>query len=658
VRHFEELAESSTELGRHAAAALYEDQLSVLAAQVQQYAERCRELEETHRVLQALQLTQAEDAQIPAQEALSSGSLQTDGATQTAQAATPTPPLPPVVATTETGTDADHADLSVRAVSSQAEVSTQGAEMQTDAIAEPAVQDGSTETDMPSPNTAALSMDSTVRDLRTQLEALQAEGEASVATRESLEAALAGLRAELSAREADAERHSAERDDLLEEIEGLREELVGRSAQLEALMDELAARTEATLPSAKQPLSAATEDATALEVAHLQAVVQELQQQMEQERHAHVHLIQSLRTDLAAADSRVLELMSEFAVATAVTSVSQAQAKGNHPGADDAHVPAMEERIASLTAQLTTERAEATAACHRLETEVQSLTLQLALHSTAATAAEPSEHGNREAELHLALSAAASDLAESRHQLLEKNRLLIEAEAQLWHQHKLSELLEKRIAAQDVHCTELERARAELIAQLHAAEQKLVEERAALQFSTAHAPTRQVMTADAAIETEAVTPEPAPLDAHQHPAAVSAETSGDNPAHVLDHPPTPLQFLLPREFLDMTASLQIQMEAVKNISTLVVENLKGEYFAVPWLCCSSCAQRSFQFIVRCNVVDMYWEVYDLCAILALLYNRPVPCLCVSQRKAAGKKRTPRRGRWCSCAPAWTAASPS
>jgi chromosome segregation ATPase len=606
VRHFEELAVRNSELGRHAAAAVYEEQLSTLAAEVQQYAARCAVLEESHRATHVPQQPQTEAAAAPALGAvgLTPGALQSDGATQTAQEiVAPVVHASRVVSTTDTGTGTGCSDFSAEAANQHPEVSRQGIAMQTDETAAPEVQDGCTETDAPASAATVVSLESTIRSLRVQVDTMQADRDAFAATRESLEVALAELRAELSAHQADAERHSAERDDLLEEIEGLREELARRCAQVQALMDELAARPAAVLPSAEQPPSAVLEHASVLELARLQSVVQELQQQAEQEQNTRADLIQHLQTDLAAADSRVLALTSELAaVSVAAASANQARMDSNQLGADAAHVTALDGQITSLTAQLAAERAEAAAACQTLEAEVRSLTAQLALHSAVATRADSSEHGNREAELHLAVSAAASDLAESRQQLMEKNRLLIEAEAQLWHQQKLSELLEKRIATQDVHCSELERARAELTAQLHAAEHRLIEERAAHQLSVTPAAPRQVVTmTDTAVETEAERPQPTQQDFHQHSTAVSAEPAGDHPAHVLEHAPTPLRFLLPREFLDMTASLQIQMEAVKNISALVVENLKGMGFSLQVPSCFMCYrmhQRVAQSTVR------------------------------------------------------------
>jgi hypothetical protein len=579
VRHFEELAERNSELGRHAAAALYEDQLAALAEQVRQYATRCAELEEGHRALQALQqahndftAAQVAAAAIPA--TLPAGSLLSDGATQTLQEATSPPHLPAAVSTTETGTDAENPDARTDAATGDADVSTQGADTQTDAVLPPEVQDDSTETDIPAPSNAAAALEETISDLRVQLDALRTDRDGLAGTREALEKALATLRAELVAREEEVERHGAEREELLAQVDSLRADLANRSEELKSLALENAARP---------PLSVATE-ATAdavQQLASLQSALQELQLQAEQERTENAELVQELRAELAAANSRVLDLTAELAAA------GHRAVDSEHAGANAIQAASLEAHIASLTAQLSTEREESAAICRRLEAEVQSLTAQLARQDSIPTVADSGEHGNRVAELHVALSAAASDLAESRQQLMEKNRLLVEAEAQLWHQQKLSELLEKRIATQDVHCTELERTRADLLAQLLAAELQRNEERDAQQSSSAHALPRLVITTDASGETDVERSRPSPQDLHHHATSASAESASNPAAHTQDHTSAPLQFLLPREFLDMTASLQIQMEAVKNISTLVVENLKGKLFALQGRCCES-----------------------------------------------------------------------
>jgi chromosome segregation ATPase len=177
-------------------------------------------------------------------------------------------------------------------------------------------------------------------------------------------------------------------------------------------------------------------------------------------------------------------------------------------------------------------------------------------------------------------------------QLRDLGHQLVEATVQLHQQQRLCELLQLRIQTQDAHCAELERTKTDLQHQLQDALRRLQEHQQYLQEQRdilQQQQQRQTVLLTSATQTHVVvrstgTNDPSFDLAPPAAAAAAATATGPAPAppsaadnqSAAQAPHAPLQMVLPREFLALTESLQFQMEAVKNISAVVVENMRGK----------------------------------------------------------------------------------
>lgn len=122
-----------------------------------------------------------------------------------------------------------------------------------------------------------------------------------------------------------------------------------------------------------------------------------------------------------------------------------------------------------------------------------------------------------------------------------EKRHKVELEAELFQRQKLAELQEQRATTQEAHCRELQEEREDLHEQIDGLRKKLA---AAAERSN-----------------------------------VSVRTSQEG--SILPPP-----YVLVGQFQETVTSLQIQMEAVKNINTLVVENIRGEFLRTNILTCT------------------------------------------------------------------------
>lgn len=231
---------------------------------------------------------------------------------------------------------------------------------------------------------------------------------------------------------------------------------------------------------------------------------------------AHKSHVDALRQSLIEHEAKVVELQGLLAAA-------------RHQLAERQHDGSASEETVTLQCRVTELEDEKEALITRIQTVAQ--TTEVAVQDRLRAYEETIKTLEQKS------AEQVQEIGALTERVAAEKRLEVELEAELFQTQKLAELQQRRVATQEAQCRELQAEQADLHEQISGLRRKLA----------------------AAVERSSI--------------SVSARTSQEGSL-------LPAPYVLQGHFQETVTSLQIQMEAVKNINTLVVENIRGELHSV------------------------------------------------------------------------------
>jgi hypothetical protein len=447
-----------------------------------------------------------------------------------------------VATATHAGSSTEHAGTQAEpdAVAVAAQTDTQAAVHRSDASSQsapaPAQSHATTQSDTPAEDLAGAAhpVSTQTKDVTGQQTALAAAPAPVLSAASQTEAEVAAVPAEVQSHEAAV----AERGDVSQRLTLLQSEynalealystsVASHEGQVAALRTQLqatAAEYEVRLQGLTEELTAATAALSAAE--GLAAVT-------------------TRDTVVSHTDTTVAETRDGTPPATAGVSTSASLAGNAANTVEPGPAASLLAEVHTLRTELDTASAAAQAAQRRYEVEIQSLAFQLERRNQ--------DFAHAESRLRAELDRTEQDLMQAREAVLAKARQLADVEGELVGQQRLVELLNERVSKQAQHsavveqeCARLQEEVGGLLNRMQAAQDRVTDaSSAAASPSSPQSSKAKEVAADASSE-----------------LALAA----------------PIIVAAAKEYANVSTTLQLQLNSLKTINELMVENLRGKKY--------------------------------------------------------------------------------